>query len=489
MTRSSPSTDFSHDLRPNQLSTSNLIYLVLAAAAPLAGVVAAVPLVVSGVGIGAPGMYLAMGVILACFAVGYATMGRHVLRPGAFYAYITLGIGTLPGMASAAIAAVSYVLCYIGTVAITSAFASNIIEDHTGRRISWILLGAILLAFVSLAARRGIQVSARILTVVFSFEILIVLLLDLVILIRQGFGAFSLSSFSPENILDGSPGFAFAFAAVSFVGFEATAIYSRETKDPDRTVPRATYGAVALVATFYVLAAWSLVAANGGEKSGDVAGADPGAFTFDTMDRFIGSGATTVMNLLFLTSYVACAIGTHNNGARYVYSLARDRMLPRMLGKAHPDHASPYVSSDFITGATALILMIGFATSLDPFLVIGVATVGLTGVGILLLQTLVCISAIFYFWSRPERHWAKTIVFPALGAIGMSFGLVLVISNWEFIGRTPSSILNALPWLMVVSAVAAIAYGLHLKRSAPQLYAAFGRSSEPTDPTRARAIN
>jgi amino acid transporter len=260
------------DLRPDQLTVLKLVYLVLAAAAPLAGVVACVPLVISGVGIGAPGMYFAMGVILACFAAGYATMSQSVTRPGAFYAYITLGMGTYAGMASAAIAAMAYVLCYIGTVAITSVFAFTIVADQTGVHVNWLICAVLLMALVTLVARRGVEVSARILMVVFTFEMAIVLVLDLVILVRAGVGAFSLSSFAPTNVVHGSSGLAFAFAAVSFVGFEATAIYSREAKDPDRTVPKATYAAVTLASVFYLLAAWALVAGNGGTAASVLTG-------------------------------------------------------------------------------------------------------------------------------------------------------------------------------------------------------------------------
>jgi amino acid transporter len=216
-------------------------------------------------------------------------------------------------------------------------------------------------------------------------------------------------------------------------------------------------------------------------NTSDVAAKDPSTFTFATMNQFVGPWATTAMNWLFLTSYTACAIGTHNNAARYVYSLSRDRLLPLMLGKAHPRRRSPFVASDAVTAVTAVILLVGWATRLDPFLVIGVATVGLAGVGILLLQMLVSVSSVVYFWRRPERHWARTVVLPAVGAVGMAAGLLLVARNWDFIGRTSSSVLNALPWVMLGTAIAILVYGRILKRRYPEHFAAFGRA--PTDPT------
>ena len=44
-------------------------------------------------GIGAPTGYLLAGITLAIFAIGFTTMSRHVKSAGAFYAYITRGLG------------------------------------------------------------------------------------------------------------------------------------------------------------------------------------------------------------------------------------------------------------------------------------------------------------------------------------------------------------------------------------------------------------
>ena len=43
------------------------------------------------------------------------------------------------------------------------------------------------------------------------------------------------------------------FGISGFLGFEATAIFRSEAKDPDRTIGRATYGALAIVGIFYAV--------------------------------------------------------------------------------------------------------------------------------------------------------------------------------------------------------------------------------------------
>jgi len=71
------------------LSTGRVVFLVIAAAAPLAAMVGNVPLaLIDGNGVGLPAAYLVALVVLLCFSVGYAAMSRRVVNTGAFYTYI-----------------------------------------------------------------------------------------------------------------------------------------------------------------------------------------------------------------------------------------------------------------------------------------------------------------------------------------------------------------------------------------------------------------
>jgi amino acid transporter len=102
----------------------------------------------------------------------------------------------------------------------------------------------------------SVDIGAKVLGVFLTVEVIALLVLAVSILSQGGasgidFGA----SFNPENIfaggLTGGAGIAFAFALASFIGFEATAIYSEESKDPKRTVPRATYMSVVFITVLF----------------------------------------------------------------------------------------------------------------------------------------------------------------------------------------------------------------------------------------------
>ena len=81
-------------LRRGTLGLLGIIFFVVAASAPLAGMTGAFPVAVGiGNGAGAAGMYVAVGIVLLLFSVGYATMSHYVTNTGAFFAYVGRGPG------------------------------------------------------------------------------------------------------------------------------------------------------------------------------------------------------------------------------------------------------------------------------------------------------------------------------------------------------------------------------------------------------------
>src|SRR5205085_10647990 len=88
-------------LRAGTLGTADIAFFVVSAAAPLTVMAGVAPFAIALGGIGAPVGYLVAGITLAVFAVGFTTMSRHVRSGGAFYAYITRGLGPAFGIGAA----------------------------------------------------------------------------------------------------------------------------------------------------------------------------------------------------------------------------------------------------------------------------------------------------------------------------------------------------------------------------------------------------
>ena len=78
------------------------------------------------------------------------------------------------------------------------------------------------------------------------------------------------------------------FALASFVGFEATAIYGEESRNPTRTVPLATYAAVSIIMIFFAFVTWAIISSYGVDHVVAAAFADPGNFWFAKSDEYLG---------------------------------------------------------------------------------------------------------------------------------------------------------------------------------------------------------
>src|SRR6476620_10963301 len=96
--------------------------------------------------------------------------------------------------------------------------------------------------------------------------------------------------------------------------------------------------------------------------------AQPGADQFEgkfasafypLTEKYVGSGLTMILQLLIVTSSFACAMAFYNTGARYLFALAREGVLPRALGTTHPTRKGPVAASIVVTAIVG-VYMLGF---------------------------------------------------------------------------------------------------------------------------------
>lgn len=474
----------SDHLRRDQLGAPGIVFMVIAAAAPLGAMAGAAPLVIAlGNGAGAPGAYLYAALALACFAAGYAIMSRRITNAGAFYAYISRGLHRSLGVGAAYIAVVAYNAVAIGVCAAFGYFGQGVFLDQLGIDMAWYVWSGIAIAVVAMLGYRQIDLSAKVLAVFLVLETLILAIMDVGILVDRGLSAFSLSSFSPSTVFAGSAGVAFLFAFNSFIGFEATAIYGEESKEPHRTVARATYWAIGIIGSFYALTAWCIVSYYGSADVQTIAGEDPGALVFGANQAVVGTFPTDLMQILLVTSLFASFLGIHNAAARYSFALGREGLLPRQLGHAHPKHGSPWLGSALAITVT-IVPIVGVAISgADPYLRLAAITLALGTIGLLVLQAGTSASVVAYFSrsGEPLRPWPM-VIGPVLGAGALATATYLGLDNYPLLtGAEPGSWENQLPWALLAVGVVGVVYGLILRQVRPDVYAALAEdeSGEP----------
>ncbi len=75
--------------------------------------------------------------MLALFSFGYAEMSRHVHNAGAFYAYISRGLGGTAGAAAAAVALVAYSTLQFGIYGIFGFEVSGLFGTYLDVQVAW----------------------------------------------------------------------------------------------------------------------------------------------------------------------------------------------------------------------------------------------------------------------------------------------------------------------------------------------------------------
>jgi amino acid transporter len=478
-------------LKTNALGATSIAFLVIAAAAPLTVMAGVAPLAILIGGIGAPVGYLAAGAVLTIFAVGFMAMTKHTGGAGAFYSYISLGLGRRLGMASGILAVLSYNALQIGVYGLLGQQVSDAVGQLLGIHLPWWLFVFVAIVCVWLIGRRGIDVGAKVLGVLLIAETAILALLVVAVLVQGGADGLSGASFTPSAVF--APGMfgvlAFAFAA--FMGFESTALYRPEARRPERTIPRATYGAVIFMALFYCLVVWAVIQAYGNAGVIEAANGDPATLFFVAIERYVGTWASDAMYVLIMTSVFASQIAFHNAINRYTFTLARDGLLPKPLAHTHPRFGSPSVAGAMQSVLAVVIVGLMALVGADPYadLLLKVNTPGV--VGIITLQAITSAAVVAYFVRRRHTVRARVAVLcAAVATVLLALAVVLLVSHIELLTNAPTGVNLVLVGIVPVTILVGVIAASVLKVRRPRVYAGIGGMhpedghlppAEPTD--------
>lgn len=445
----------------NNLGVASIVFMVVAAAAPLTVVGGVMPLGFSmGNGLGFPVMFLVAALILTLFSVGLSQMARVVPKPGAFYTYIREGLGNSAGTASAFVAVVAYVCAPVCTSTYVGVQIDLAVRGLGGPPVPWWVYSAAVIALVAWLGYNNIDLTSRVLGVLLVGEVLVVAILAAVVFATGGASGLTAAPFEPASVFSGNIGIAIMFAITGFMGFEATAVYRDEAKNPATTVPRATYISVIGVGIFYAIAGYALIVAWGPDTVVAEAVEDPAGMLVTTTYDYLGVVGQIAAQALLITSVFAGYLAFHNVAARYMHSMAGHGMLNSRLGAVHTRYGSPHRSSLVMTATTTGIVALCALIGLDPVSQVFAWFSTLSTTGIMILMILTGIAVPVYFRGRGARgnRWT-TVVAPILGTAGLVVAAALLFQNFPMlVGGSPAlaySLLAIFPAAVVVGLIVA----------------------------------
>lgn len=470
-----PAANAGNGLKRNAIGTGGIAFLVISAAAPLTVMAGVAPVAIGIGGIGAPMGYVIAGAVLLVFAISFMAMTKHVKAAGGFYTYISLAMGRTVGLAAAILAIVSYNCLQIGVYGLFAVQTQAMLRTLVGLDVPWPVVALVAIAAVWLLGFRGIDVGAKVLGVLLIAETAILGIMGAAILARGGAAGISFASFSPEHAF--TPGvlaiLAICFAA--FMGFESTVLYRREARNPDKSVPRATYIAVGFMSVFYAFIVWTVIQAFGDGNVVSAAGELADGMFFATINQYVGPWAEVVMYVLIVTSVYASQLAFHNAINRYVYMLAEDGVLPAFLGRTHPRYKSPHRAGQIQTVLAAVVIIICAIAGADPYkqLLIWVNTPGI--VGIVALQGLVSVAAFIYLRRHPAAVTNRFLIPVSVASAILLFGVVALIAiNIELLTFADPLTNTALLLVAPVVFLAGLLIARRLRTTRPDDFARIG---------------
>lgn len=488
-TKISPAKGSGSRLKPNTIGLVGVVFMVVAFSAPITAMSGNVPVAVGfGNGIGAPAGYIVATIVLTIFSFGFTALAKHITSAGAFYTFVSRGLNKPLGLSAGWLSMTAYMVMEAGLVGIFSAFCQQTFLNQFGIDLPWVVYALIAIVIMSLLSYRDISLASKILAIILIGEVVLLATMAFSVLFRGG-GPDGLmpealnpvNAFSTNNLVTGSVGVGLLFAFWSWVGFESTAIYGEESRDPKRVIPRATLIAVIGIGVFYAFISWGMVAGNGADGSFERAtGSNPFDLLYYPMETFVGAWSVAAMEWFMILGSFACALAIHNSATRYLYAMGRDRILPHSLGRSHPVHQSPYIASITQSIFAAIMVTLCFIAGVDPYGELFVLVAFYATMAFLTAQVLTSVAAITYFHVRkkhPETaSWWRTLLSPIIGGSGMVFVLWLLLSNYGVAAgpaaETPVG--RIVPWAIVVVFVLGIIVALVWRNTKPEMYARIG---------------
>ena len=330
------------------------IFFVLQEAVPDAGPAVIVSFLIAGLGAGLS-------------ALCYAEVASAIPVSGSTYSYAYHALGELVAMVIAACVLLEYGVSSAAVAVGWSGYLNELLqntigwhlpdalsyspvpyEDNTTGLVNLPAVALVLMCTMLLV--RGASESARVNTIMVIIKLGVLLM----------FVAVGLTAWNTDNFAgfwDAGPAGVSAAAATiffSFIGLDAVSTAGEEVRDPQRALPRAIMGALAVVITIYVLVAIAGISAQPPE---DFSLPEQQSAGLSVILRNItgSSVAPTILAAGAVISIFSVTLVTLYGQTRILFAIGRDGILPDRFATVSPRTLTPVFNTIVCGIVVALI--------------------------------------------------------------------------------------------------------------------------------------
>lgn len=313
----------------------------------------------------------------------------------------------------------------------------GLVGEHGARLIVTLLVGGL---FIRLNVR-GAAVTGRAENVL-TMAKLIVLGVFIVYGLRRVMGepaqaAASFTPFLPKGA--GGVLIAMGLTFIAFEGYDLIATVAEEIKEPEKNIPRATFIALAVTVTMYLLILFvSLAAVHPADGSSwQFLGAYKETAIVRAAEDFMPAFGVAIIVFGGLLSTMSALNATVMASSRVAFSMGRDRWLPEALARIDPRRRTPHIAI-VTTGVILLTIAV-----LLPIEAVGSAA----SLIFLLTFALVNLAVIVLRRKAPEISRKYRVPFyPVTPILGIGLNVFLAIYQFKF---RPIAWFLTLGWILV----------------------------------------
>ncbi|GAA1679266.1 APC family permease [Fodinicola feengrottensis] len=376
-----------------------------------------------------PTAYLLALVAMLFTAISYGRMARAFPVAGSAYTYtrrtIDSRVGFLVGWA--------VLLDYFWLPTVIWLIGASYLSAEFPGVPTWLWIVAFI-ALTTILNILGLKLATNINLLLMAMQVLV-----LIFFIVLSFGH-AASTAGAAGILSATPfghpgstlsgiAAAAAIAAYSFLGFDAITTLTEETRDPERTVPKAIVLVTIIGGVIFVVASYAtqLVASSVHIK-------DPNSAAFEIAAVIGGRLFSAIFLAGLVITQFASGIAAQASASRLLYAMGRDSVLPKKIfGFVNERFHTPLINI-LLTGAVGLIGIFLDISTAASFINFGAFT------AFTFVNLCVIAYALRQRTLRGPAGWILNLVIPLIGA---------AVDVWLLTNLDSNALLIGLCWLVI----------------------------------------
>ena len=363
-----------------------------------------------------PLVYLIGLVAMIFTALAYAQMAKSIPLAGSVFSYVGRGINPTFGFFAGWAILLDYLL--VPTLLYVFAAESMIGIFPGSARWIWALIFVAINTVVNLLGITSLKLLNRIFL---AIEVVFVVIFVIIAVIALNNGTIPGAEFTTASVWDASKvtgpliASALSIAVLSFLGFDGISTLAEESTGGRNSAGKAMIIALFIVAFFFVLQTWLASALAGGRAS--FSDSEAGNAFFTLVQAASNSGWATaffVVNVLAIG--IANAMAAQAATSRLLYSMSRDRQLPKFLSTINSRQVPQ--AAILTVSALSAILVLFFVGQINLI-------ASLVNFGALFGFMLLHVSVIVHYIGRKKsKNYLLHLVVPVVGFLVIGYVLL-----------------------------------------------------------------